>query len=59
MFTVPSCSSFDKLKTGDIIVECVPVTAEDLCHSIDEEPESWCERIRAVNLAHLGVQIPT
>ena len=55
VFTVPSCSSFEDLKAASIIAEWVPVTAEDLCHSIDDEPEYWCERIRTVNLAHLPV----
>jgi hypothetical protein len=56
VFTVPSCSSFEDLRAGNIIAEWVPVTAEDLSHRIDEEPQYWCERIRAVNLAHLPVQ---
>ncbi|MEK7407711.1 MAG: hypothetical protein AAB225_21750 [Acidobacteriota bacterium] len=55
VFTVPSCSSLDALRASNIIAEWVPVTAEDLCHSIDEEPQYWCERIRAVNSAHLPV----
>ena len=58
-FTVPSCSSFEDLKAANIITEWVPVTAEDLCHRIEEEPQYWCERIRAVNLAHLPVQSAT
>ena len=56
VFTVPSCSSFEDLRAGNIIAEWVPVTAEDLSHRIEEEPQYWCERIRAVNLAHLPVQ---
>ena len=54
-FTVPSCSSFEDLKAVNIITEWVPVTAADLCHRIEEEPQYWGERIRAVNLAHLPV----
>ena len=56
---MPSCSSFEDLKAANIIAEWVPVTAEDLCHRIEEEHQYWCERIRAVNLAHLPVQSAT
>ena len=59
VFTIPSCSSFEDLRAGNIIAECVPVTAEDLCHSIDEEPQYWCERIREVDLALPSVQSAT
>jgi hypothetical protein len=31
------------------------VTAEDLDHNIDKEPQYWCERIRAVNRQHFTV----
>jgi hypothetical protein len=56
VFTVPSCSTFEDLKAVDIIAEWVPVTAEDLCHRIEEEHKYWCERIRAVNVAQLPVR---
>jgi hypothetical protein len=41
------------LPAGNIIEERIPVTLGDLAHSIDDEPQQWCKRLREVNLAHL------
>ena len=57
VFTAPSGSTFQDLLAGNIIEERIPVTLEDLAHSIDDEPQYWCERIKAVNLAHLPAKI--
>ena len=46
----------ERCKAEDV-EERIPVTLEDLAHSIDDEPQYWCERIRAVNLAHLPAKI--
>jgi hypothetical protein len=56
VFTAPSCSTVENLLAGNIIEERIPVTVEDLAHSIDDEPQYWCGRIRAVNLAHLAAK---
>jgi hypothetical protein len=48
-----SCSTFQDLLAGNSIEERLPVTLADLAHSIDDEPQYWCERLRAVNHAHL------
>jgi hypothetical protein len=46
-------ATFEDLLASNIIENRIPVTMEDLAHSIDDEPQYWCERIREVNLAHL------
>jgi hypothetical protein len=53
-FTIPAYTSFEALSASSAIARWIPVTAEDLDHSIDDEPQYWCERIRAVNAEYLA-----
>jgi len=55
-FTVPGYPSFETLRASNVIAQWIPVSAEDLNHSIDEEPQYWCRRIQAVNCEHLSAE---
>jgi hypothetical protein len=41
--------TIDHLRASGLLTTVVPVTAEDLTHNIDDEPQYWCERIRTAN----------
>jgi hypothetical protein len=56
VFTVPECPSFQTLRATGIIAQWISVTAEDYGHSIDEQPQYWCDRIQAVNRKHLSAE---
>ncbi len=53
---VPGCPTFDSLRQSDVIERYIPLTAEDMMHNLDEEPEYWCERIRTLNSRYLRTE---
>jgi hypothetical protein len=52
-FTVPGYPTIDALRGSGLVSKWLPVTAEDLAHSIDRQPGYWHERIRQVNALEL------
>lgn len=53
---VPGYPTFDSLRQSDVIELYIPLTAEDMMHNLDEEPEYWYERIRTLNSRHLRTE---
>jgi hypothetical protein len=55
-FTIPAYPSFEALRSSSAITRWIPLTEQDLSHSILDEPKYWCERIRAINDEYLGTE---
>lgn len=48
-FTVPGYATREALQESGVITQWLPVTAEDLLHSLDHDPAYWFQRLRQVS----------
>ncbi|MFB3828398.1 MAG: hypothetical protein ACE15B_16635 [Bryobacteraceae bacterium] len=51
VFKTPAAATAAELRSSGLLVRMEPVSAEDLRHSLENEPGYWRARIREVNAA--------
>jgi hypothetical protein len=52
-FIVPPHETFVSLQESNLISRWSPVREDDLCHSLEREPEYWENRMRMLSIADL------